>query len=536
MTVRLVLVVLALLAVWVGPSVVGRRRPAGRSGGPGGRGSRSDRESARWATRRDLGPMLTRRATGDRLVLGRLGRRLVVGDPAHSVLVVGPTQSMKTSALAVPAILRWDGPVVAASVKADLARHTVAWRVAEGTTWVFDPTDTVAGDLVARGAHHLPWTPVDASGTWSGARRVAAALVDTARAGDAPMADGDFWYASAAKLLAPLLHAAAVSGATIGDVVRWLDEQDEATPTDALVDAGAWAALQAARACWGRDDRQRSAVYATAETVLAAFEELALSAPSTPDRPWAPDRPSMAGPSSTAGSPPGSDRPSTSDRLTPARWSASAVLDGANTVYLCAPAHQQRRLRPLFAALLTEIVQAALERAEHQGHPLHPGLLVVVDEAANVAPVPDLDVLAATAAGHGVQLVTVWQDMAQITARYGARAGTVVNNHRAKLFLSGIADPATIEHASVLVGEHDVHDRTTTVGPDGRVTTATAPGRRRLLPPDAVRRLAPGTGVLVAGHRQPCRVRLVPWFTDPELRRRAAGRATVSTTGTMPMP
>ena len=33
----------------------------------------------------------------------------------------------------------------------------------------------------------------------------------------------------------------------------------------------------------------------------------------------------------------------------------------------------------------------------------------------------DLDALAATAAGHGVQLVTVWHDLAQITARYGRR-------------------------------------------------------------------------------------------------------------------
>ena len=106
---------------------------------------------------------------------------------------------------------------------------------------------------------------------------------------------------------------------------------------------------------------------------------------------------------------------------------------------------RRRRLRPLFATLVTQVIEAAYERAESQGRPLDPRLLVVLDEAANVAPIAELDVLASTAAGHGVQLVTIWQDLGQLSARYGSRAGSVVNNYRAKVFLSGIADPQTLE-------------------------------------------------------------------------------------------
>ncbi len=57
-----------------------------------------------------------------RLVLGRAGRRLVAAEPAQSVIVFGPTQSHKTSGFAVPALLEWSGPVLAASVKTDLDR------------------------------------------------------------------------------------------------------------------------------------------------------------------------------------------------------------------------------------------------------------------------------------------------------------------------------------------------------------------------------------------------------------------------------
>ena len=53
-------------------------------------------------------------------------------------------------------------------------------------------------------------------------------------------------------------------------------------------------------------------------------------------------------------------------------------------------------------------------------------------------------------------------------------------------------------------------------------TTMTA-GYRRLAPADALRRMAPGTGVLISGHLPPARLRLRPWYRDPELRRRSKG-------------
>ena len=56
------------------------------------------------------------------------GRCRVAAERAQSVVVVGPTQSGKTTCLAVPAIAAWDGPVVAASVKSDLLRHTLGTR------------------------------------------------------------------------------------------------------------------------------------------------------------------------------------------------------------------------------------------------------------------------------------------------------------------------------------------------------------------------------------------------------------------------
>jgi type IV secretory pathway TraG/TraD family ATPase VirD4 len=142
------------------------------------------------------------------------------------------------------------------------------------------------------------------------------------------------------------------------------------------------------------------------------------------------------------------------------------------------------------------------------GRALDPPLLIVLDEAANVAPLTELDVLASTAAGHGVQLVTVWQDLAQLNARYGQRAPSVVNNQRAKLFLTGIADPGTLEHVSQLAGEEERLVRSSTIDGYGSQSTTEGSSPRRLIPPDALRRMPPGTGVLLYAHLPPVRVSL----------------------------
>ena len=125
---------------------------------------------------------------------------------------------------------------------------------------------------------------------------------------------------------------------------------------------------------------------------------------------------------------------------------------------------------------------------------------MVLDEAAHIAPLPELDGLAATCASHGIQLVTVWQDLAQVRARYGARAPTVLNNHRAKLFLPGIADPDTLDYASRLIGDEEVTQPSVTRDPRGARSTTRPPAAAA----SAARRAAlPAAGAGGPGLRHP---------------------------------
>src|SRR5262249_24223637 len=196
------------------------------------------------------------------------------------------------------------------------------------------------------------------------------------RPGGTGMADAAFWYAAVAKQLAPLLLAAERGGAGMADVVRWTNSCVFDEPRRLLDLCGEPGALVALAACEARDARILSSVATTLETVLAPFEDPIVAA-------------------------------STES----AEIDLDELLVTSGSLYLCGPSQEQHRVQGLFAAVVSSAVDAATRRVSDTGRPLDPPLLLVLDEAANIAPIRDLDTLASTGAGMGIQLVTVCQDL-----------------------------------------------------------------------------------------------------------------------------
>ena len=133
---------------------------------------------ARFATRSAAKPLVLQGPSSGRIGLGRWatgswrGTRHRLAAPAGgSVLVVGPTQSGKSSSLVIPALLAWEGPVLAASVKDDLVLATAAWRRRLGEVGVLDP-------LGAQPAMACRFDPVALAGSWPKARAAAGALCE----------------------------------------------------------------------------------------------------------------------------------------------------------------------------------------------------------------------------------------------------------------------------------------------------------------------------------------------------------------------
>ena len=181
-------------------SFVTWRRLNGFLGASDGSGIEVGDGSATFAISIVTGP---RRA---RLILGRVGSKLIAAEERQSVIVLGPTQSMKTTGFAIPAILEWEGPVLATSVKTDLLRDTIESRAGSGDRVGLRPDRFDGRRRRARGH---PWPCCT---DWHGAQRTAMWLAGATRTNGSGLSDADFWYAASAKLLARYLFAAASSG------------------------------------------------------------------------------------------------------------------------------------------------------------------------------------------------------------------------------------------------------------------------------------------------------------------------------------
>jgi type IV secretory pathway TraG/TraD family ATPase VirD4 len=419
---------------------------------------------------------------------------LVAARQRESVLVFGPPGSGKTSAFAIPNILEWDGPAVVCSVTSEILHTTIRIRSShERMAWVYDPTGSV------RGAVHTGWDPVPQCIDFQKATRLAHHLVSLSDL--MSVTQGDFWQSAASDLLGPLLHAAAIGRRGIEDVMSWLS--DPRSSRTASPDGRQSVAFGTALATLdGAHDHDaqiaartlRGATVGTAAETMLSFcttARVALKVFST-----------RAGVQSTRQQP-GIDF----DRL----------IDSDDTLYIVGTEDVQDELRPIFVGLIDALVVRVGERVQ-QGQRAAKPLLLLLDEAANSAPLTKLPQYAATLRSRDVQLVTIFQDYGQVVRRWGRdNARSILNNHVARVLLPGMADPELLEVFSNLLGEIQAVSTTISEGSHGPSTSET---RRweRLAPVHELRTLPAGHAVLIHANTPPASVRLRPYYREPQWR------------------
>jgi type IV secretion system protein VirD4 len=148
-----------------------------------------------------------------------------------------------------------------------------------------------------------------------------------------------------------------------------------------------------------------------------------------------------------------------------------------------------------------------------------------LDEAANIAPLPNLDEIASSGPGQGVQLLTILQNISQASDRWGKdRAETIIANHRARLFCSGIGDRATLDYVRQTLGDEEI-DRISThrQSPLATGSRTYSSEFRAIAAPHRVRQADTNTALLIYGRLQPAWVNLRPWYANRELRQLVSG-------------
>lgn len=208
------------------------------------------------------------------------------------------------------------------------------------------------------------------------------------------------------------------------------------------------------------------------------------------------------------------------------------LLKENGTLYLVSPEYEQAELRPLFVALVQAVYRAAVDTYANllDGAPLNPPLLLMLDEAGNIAPLRTLPKIAATGAGQGITLMTIWQDRAQIRDLYRESERTLISNHTTTVWLPGSQDLDTLKLLADLIGDQWVASATVSAAPDGGLSVSEGSERMDVAPPAFLRTLNHGAAVMLTGNTPPALVRTHAYYeqsrwrrliNDDELRRHA---------------
>jgi type IV secretory pathway TraG/TraD family ATPase VirD4 len=119
--------------------------------------------------------------------------------------------------------------------------------------------------------------------------------------------------------------------------------------------------------------------------------------------------------------------------------------------------------------------------------------------------------------GSGISTLVVIQSLAQARDRWGEQAAAAMwDAATLRLILGGSAQPRDLQDLSAVCGDRDDEVRNWSRGADGGRTWSTSTRRMAILPPDVLRTLPFGTGVLLARTAPPILLNMRPWTDRPD--------------------
>ncbi|GAA4820927.1 hypothetical protein GCM10023201_03080 [Actinomycetospora corticicola] len=379
--------------------------------------------------------------------LVRVGVQRVWSSVEDVVLIFGGPRTGKTGWLA-GRVIDAPGAAVVTSTRTDLLELCAPLR--PGPVYVFNAVGL--GDRETT----LPFDPlVGCEDPVTAVERATDMVAATSRG--SASGDAERWDSQARRVLAALLHAAALGQASMWQVLEWVADNDQAAhEVPALLRRSQVQAFERdASQFITTNDRTRTSI---TNSIMPALG-------------W------LNHPAAAAAAQPG------------ASFDVAELLDQKATVFLLGA--EEANTGALVCALTGHIAREARRLAK--GGRLDPPLTLALDEAALISPVP-LENWSADMGGRGVTIVAAFQSRAQLLDRYGPhKTATILNNTASVMLFGGTRDRDDLQFWSTLAGERD--ERITTTDLHGRVASRTV-RKVPVFSPAQIANLAPARAIV----------------------------------------
>jgi type IV secretion system protein VirD4 len=389
--------------------------------------------------------------------LCKVGGLTMWASAEDAILILGGPRKGKTGWLAAR-ILDAPGACVSTSTRKDLIVLTAEQRARVGPVYIYNPA--ALGGIEST----LAFDPLDGCQDPQVATDTAVDMIP------ASTGDGERWDTQARRVLAVLLHAAALAGPPVGVSIvgEWVADPDnpdyQREILTALRGSPDLAHVEVAKQFLTTNARTRSSITSSIMPALG----------------WLTCPPAVA-----------------ALRAGPTRvqLNIADLVTARGSVYLIG--RHEAHTAGLLAALTGRIVRQARHLASYQpGGRLDPPLTLALDEAARIAPIPLPDI-SGDCGGTGITLLAVFQSRADIVDRWGASgASRLVTNCGVRVLFGGSADPDELRGWSELADQREEKARNFDAG-----GSSTGHGTRKTAALPTSLLANPGRGRVVLFHR-----------------------------------
>lgn len=412
-----------------------------------------------------------------------------------SIMVIGPPRSGKGLHLVIPAILDAPGAVVVTSTRPDNLTATMRARRRIGPVAIFDPQHLAEGMPAG-----MRWSPIRGCESPQTAMIRATGLAAGTGLSAGGVDSGGFWEGKTRAALQSLLHAAAIDSRPPSELFRWTLDPTAAADAVAILNSSPMAATgwaESLEAMIDSDPRTRDSIWQGVSLALGSLAD-----------------------------------PRVLDAVSPGPgegFDPEHFIQNKGTLFLLATGTGASASAALVAALVEDLVETARRLAARSaGARLDPPLLLALDEVANLSPLPSLPTLMAEGGGSGITTMPVLQSLAQARDKWNEhQANAIWDASIVKVILGGASNSRDLQDLSSLIGERDEYTDSVTLGDHGTRSNQRSIRRVPIFPPDRIRRLPFGTGIVLLRSALPIVTDLHPWPERHDAAQLIADRAEI---------
>ncbi|GAA1041506.1 hypothetical protein GCM10009557_65390 [Virgisporangium ochraceum] len=416
--------------------------------------------------------------------------RRVYSSVADPLLVVAPPRQGKDAHFVAPFTIDAPGACIVLTTELETFTTTYAMRARRGRVMVFDPNDLTRWPdrirmCLVRGSEN-PNVADDRATTM--AKYAGYHMGRETKAGH----DASHFSATAAVvILRCYLHAAALHGRTITDVMRWTRDPSDPEPLMLLRRAEAagvavpgWAAELAA--LLATNPESRTAMWSTAAQCLRFLSE----------------------PSVLAHFSPGPDE----------SFDLEEFASGRNTLYVLVKETGSNPVTPGVHLLMQSMwTQLRGIGAKMPGGRVEPPVTVEINEAIYAAPMGNLARFMALMGRSSVALHVYLRSVSQAKDAYGDSVVRMMwDNAAVKVVAGGLGNVDDLEDLSELIGN--------VRHPSAMFSAGNREVLSPVLTPEELRTMEFGTAIVIGRDVRPVEVRLTPWWKRKDSAQIRAGR------------